>query len=84
MAMVEVPGGLAVGSRSNHGRRTTPRKLDGRLEKDERTVSKSPRMTRPRSLNHSSLGEGEERVGVRRVSEGELELELELGFSVAL
>eukprot|EP00956_Cyclotella_meneghiniana_P045283 scaffold362123_cov73-Cyclotella_meneghiniana.AAC.1 len=33
---VEVPGGLAVGERSNHGRRTTPRKLEGRLEKDER------------------------------------------------
>eukprot|EP00956_Cyclotella_meneghiniana_P039398 scaffold171200_cov26-Cyclotella_meneghiniana.AAC.1 len=36
MAMVEVPGGLAVGSRSNHGRRTTHRKLEGRLEKAER------------------------------------------------
>ena len=44
--MVEVPGGLAVGSRSNHGRRTTPRKLEGRLEKDERMVSRSPRMAR--------------------------------------
>eukprot|EP00956_Cyclotella_meneghiniana_P020825 scaffold37213_cov43-Cyclotella_meneghiniana.AAC.6 len=46
MAMVEVPGGLAVGSRSNHGRRTTPRKLEGRLEKSERMVSRSPRMAR--------------------------------------
>eukprot|EP00956_Cyclotella_meneghiniana_P025812 scaffold54613_cov42-Cyclotella_meneghiniana.AAC.1 len=44
--MVEAPGGSAVGGRSNHGRRTTPRKLEGRLEKDERMVSKSPRMAR--------------------------------------
>eukprot|EP00956_Cyclotella_meneghiniana_P002554 scaffold2970_cov36-Cyclotella_meneghiniana.AAC.2 len=46
MAMVEVPGGSAVGSWSNHGRRTTPRKLEGRLEKDERMVSRSPRIAR--------------------------------------
>eukprot|EP00956_Cyclotella_meneghiniana_P033589 scaffold97367_cov88-Cyclotella_meneghiniana.AAC.1 len=35
MAMVEVPGGSAVGGRSNHGRRTTPFFLEGRLEKAE-------------------------------------------------
>eukprot|EP00956_Cyclotella_meneghiniana_P029439 scaffold71225_cov38-Cyclotella_meneghiniana.AAC.5 len=38
MAMVEVPGGSAVGGRSNHGRRATPFSffLKGRLEKAER------------------------------------------------
>ena len=36
MAMVEVPGGSAVGSRSSHDRRTTPFFLEGRLEKAER------------------------------------------------
>eukprot|EP00956_Cyclotella_meneghiniana_P020138 scaffold35167_cov96-Cyclotella_meneghiniana.AAC.1 len=46
MAMVEVPGGSAVGGRSNHDRRTTSRKLEGRLENGERMVSKSPRMAR--------------------------------------
>ena len=46
MAMVEVPGGSAVGGRSNLGRRTTPRKLEGRLEKDERMVSRSPQVAR--------------------------------------
>eukprot|EP00956_Cyclotella_meneghiniana_P023111 scaffold44519_cov51-Cyclotella_meneghiniana.AAC.1 len=50
MAMVEVeaPGGSTIRGRSNHGhgRRTTPRKLEGRLEKDKRMVSKSPRMAR--------------------------------------
>eukprot|EP00956_Cyclotella_meneghiniana_P015885 scaffold24674_cov50-Cyclotella_meneghiniana.AAC.4 len=33
--MVEVRGGWAVGGRSNHGRHTTPQKLEGRLEKAE-------------------------------------------------
>ena len=46
MVMVEVPGGLAVGGRSSHDRRTTPRKLEGRLEKDERMVSRSPQVAR--------------------------------------
>eukprot|EP00956_Cyclotella_meneghiniana_P030376 scaffold76235_cov44-Cyclotella_meneghiniana.AAC.3 len=41
---VDQPSG--AGGWSNHGRRTTPRKLEGRLEKDERMVSKSPRMAR--------------------------------------
>eukprot|EP00956_Cyclotella_meneghiniana_P023134 scaffold44550_cov54-Cyclotella_meneghiniana.AAC.9 len=60
MAMVEVPGGSAVGGRSNHDHRTTPFFLEGRLEKDERRArsgkKKPPQMTRPPSLNHSSLG----------------------------
>eukprot|EP00956_Cyclotella_meneghiniana_P006408 scaffold8395_cov71-Cyclotella_meneghiniana.AAC.1 len=51
MAMVEAPGGSAVGGRSNHGRRTTPFFLEGRLEKAEKRAgsgkNKSPRMTRP-------------------------------------
>eukprot|EP00956_Cyclotella_meneghiniana_P012333 scaffold17527_cov42-Cyclotella_meneghiniana.AAC.8 len=51
MAMVEVPGGSAVGGRSNHDRRTTPFFLEGRLEKADRRArsgkNKSPRMTRP-------------------------------------
>ena len=59
MAMVEVPGGSAVGGRSNHDRRTTPFFLEGRLEKAERRArsgkNKSPRMTRPPSLYHSFL-----------------------------
>eukprot|EP00956_Cyclotella_meneghiniana_P039220 scaffold167778_cov30-Cyclotella_meneghiniana.AAC.1 len=46
MAMVEVPGGSAVGGRSDHGRRTTPFFLEGRLEKAERRArsgkNKSP------------------------------------------
>eukprot|EP00956_Cyclotella_meneghiniana_P030710 scaffold78160_cov37-Cyclotella_meneghiniana.AAC.1 len=51
MAMVEAPGGSAVGRRSNHGRRTTPFFLEGRLEKAERRAgsgkNKSPQMVRP-------------------------------------
>eukprot|EP00956_Cyclotella_meneghiniana_P012471 scaffold17726_cov53-Cyclotella_meneghiniana.AAC.7 len=50
--MVEAPGGSAVGGWSNHGCRTTPSFLEGRLEKAERRArsgkNKSPRMTRPR------------------------------------
>ena len=33
MAVVEVPAGSAVRGRSNHGRRTTPFFLEGRLTK---------------------------------------------------
>eukprot|EP00956_Cyclotella_meneghiniana_P030375 scaffold76235_cov44-Cyclotella_meneghiniana.AAC.2 len=36
MAMVEAPGGSAIGGWSNHGRHTTPFFLEGRLEKAER------------------------------------------------
>eukprot|EP00956_Cyclotella_meneghiniana_P037599 scaffold141047_cov53-Cyclotella_meneghiniana.AAC.1 len=52
MAMVEGPGGSTVGGRSNHGHRTTPFFLEGRLEKAERRAgsgkNKSPQMARPR------------------------------------
>eukprot|EP00956_Cyclotella_meneghiniana_P007949 scaffold10567_cov70-Cyclotella_meneghiniana.AAC.3 len=54
MAMVESPCGSAVGGRSNHGRRTTPRKLEGRLEKAEGQAgsgkNKSPQMSLADSL----------------------------------
>ena len=57
--MVEVPGGSAVGGRSNHDRRTTPFFLEGRLEKAERRAirekTRSPRMARLPSLSHSYL-----------------------------
>eukprot|EP00956_Cyclotella_meneghiniana_P003622 scaffold4429_cov81-Cyclotella_meneghiniana.AAC.6 len=58
MAMVEVPGGSAIGGRSNHGRRTTttPFFLEGRLEKAERRAGlgktspnrwRGPRVSQP-------------------------------------
>eukprot|EP00956_Cyclotella_meneghiniana_P018827 scaffold31709_cov41-Cyclotella_meneghiniana.AAC.17 len=53
------PGGSAVGGRSNHGRRTTPFFLEGRLEKAERPAgsgkNKPPQMVKPPYLNHSFL-----------------------------
>ena len=45
MAMVEVPGGSAVGGRSSHDRRTTPFILEGRLEKAERRAIRKKQVT---------------------------------------
>ena len=45
MAMVEVPGGSAVGGRSSHDRRTTPFFLEGRLEKAERRATEKKQVT---------------------------------------
>ena len=59
MAMVEVPGGSAVGGRSNHGRHTKPQKLEGRLEKAEGRAGSGKKQVptdgEAPSLSHSSL-----------------------------
>eukprot|EP00956_Cyclotella_meneghiniana_P031521 scaffold83017_cov36-Cyclotella_meneghiniana.AAC.1 len=71
MAMVEVPGGSAVGSRSNHRRRTTPFFLEGRLEK--------PRGER--SEKNQVPTDGETHVTIPFISLGTIELGVKgMGF----